>query len=202
MKRSIALLASLLTLMGAAVLALAVSTPVAYAATGDGCTLTVGDSSSPGHLNAAGICVALSVDVIDSDNTYGSCAEYNAHGIYDIPRSDPRYRSNMDRDGDGRACEREEGRGNNDDRDRDRRDGRWNYDRDCRFDVPFRNSRDDVRRWCDDWDHNHRTPTTTTTTTTVQAPAPTIINNTPPAVTYGIPRGSVNTGGYDALHAA
>lgn len=42
-----------------------------------------------------------------------SCADYARDGIYDIPRSDPRYRDNLDRDRDGLACERNEGNGGN-----------------------------------------------------------------------------------------
>ena len=42
-------------------------------------------------------------------DTYNTCAEYNSHGIFAIPRSDARYRAWLDRDHDGRACERHEG---------------------------------------------------------------------------------------------
>ena len=42
---------------------------------------------------------------------YVNCAEYNAHGIFDIRRNDPRYKDVLDRDNDGVACERVEGGG-------------------------------------------------------------------------------------------
>lgn len=42
-------------------------------------------------------------------DTFATCADYNRHGIFDIPRSDPRYRSVLDPDHDGLACEHREG---------------------------------------------------------------------------------------------
>jgi len=38
--------------------------------------------------------------------TYPTCAAAARAGVYDIPRSDPRYRTYLDRDRDGIACER------------------------------------------------------------------------------------------------
>jgi len=38
--------------------------------------------------------------------SYPSCAAAARAGVYDIPRSDPRYRTYLDRDHDGIACER------------------------------------------------------------------------------------------------
>jgi hypothetical protein len=199
--------------MGVAVLALAVRAPVAQAATDShGCdTVTqewVPDVVVGGVVTAVGHCAQK----VGSGDTANTCAEYNSRGIYDIPRGDSRYRSGLDRDGDGRACERNEGNGNS--WDNGRRDGRWDYNRDCRDDRQFRTSRADVTRWCDDWDRGHRPTTrptaTTTETTTAPAPAPNVIVVPAPSsgggnpTSYGnsVPRGSVNTGGLDRAHAA
>jgi len=82
-------------------------------------------------------------------NDRQSCSDYNRAGIYDIPRGDPRYRDYLDRDGDGRACERNEG----------------NYGGPI-YNGPRYNSCDEYRthnmrdfrrgdsRWNDSWDRN------------------------------------------------
>ncbi|MCX8495932.1 MAG: excalibur calcium-binding domain-containing protein [Akkermansiaceae bacterium] len=36
---------------------------------------------------------------------YSNCSQAHADGRYDIPRGDPSYRTKLDRDGDGYACE-------------------------------------------------------------------------------------------------
>jgi hypothetical protein len=40
-----------------------------------------------------------------ADPPYKNCKEAHADGRYNIPSSDPAYRSALDRDGDGYACE-------------------------------------------------------------------------------------------------
>lgn len=89
----------------------------APSAIGGACTFTpVGDvENQNGHLNWNDICVAANIDVnlgapvTTTTTTYANCAEYNRHGIFDIPRGDSRYRDSLDRDNDGLACERNEG---------------------------------------------------------------------------------------------
>lgn len=39
-----------------------------------------------------------------SKDTYGTCDEYHDAGIGDIPRSDPRYLPELDKNDDGLAC--------------------------------------------------------------------------------------------------
>lgn len=39
---------------------------------------------------------------------YATCGEAEADGVYNIPAGDPRYAPNLDRDGDGIACENPE----------------------------------------------------------------------------------------------
>ncbi len=41
---------------------------------------------------------------------YQNCNEAHADGRYSIPTSDPAYRPDLDRDGDGLACEPSKGR--------------------------------------------------------------------------------------------
>lgn len=40
-----------------------------------------------------------------ADPPYANCTEAHKDGRYDIPQGDPAYRSKLDRDGDGIACE-------------------------------------------------------------------------------------------------
>lgn len=40
-----------------------------------------------------------------ADPPYRNCSEAHADGRYNIPSNDPAYRSQLDRDGDGFACE-------------------------------------------------------------------------------------------------
>jgi hypothetical protein len=40
-----------------------------------------------------------------ADPPYRNCKEAHADGRYNIPSNDPAYRSALDRDGDGFACE-------------------------------------------------------------------------------------------------
>lgn len=78
--------------------------------------------------------------------TYDTCREYNDHGVYSILRGDPRYKSRLDRDGDGVACELNEGSGN----------GNGGHYRDCN-DARSHNARDFRRgdlNWNDSWDRN------------------------------------------------
>lgn len=220
MKRFIALAAAVLTMLGVAAMASLATSGVAHATTVQACIelndalsdargLVVGvggvttDSRDSAIKRATDALAASTCGDNNNGDTANTCSEYNSRGIYDIPRGDSRYRSGLDRDGDGRACERNEGNGN--DRDNARRDGRWDYNRDCRDDVRFRSSRADVSRWCDDWWRNNGggrptpAPVTTTETTTAQAPAPNIVVVPQPNVTtYGgsVPRGSINTGGF------
>jgi hypothetical protein len=177
-KRFIALAAAVLTLMGVAVLALAVRAPVAQAATGS-CTVPVGGSSCTVTINGNSHECRPSTGIIPV--LVATSCTFNDN--------------------------------NNNDRDRNRRDGRWDYNRDCRDDRQFRTSRADVTRWCDDWDRGHRpstrpTTTTETTTTTAPAPAPNVIvvpgpsSSSSGGYSNSVPRGSVNTGGLDRAHAA
>ncbi len=45
-----------------------------------------------------------------ADPPYRNCSEAHADGRYNIPSSDPAYRPQLDRDGDGLACEPYKGR--------------------------------------------------------------------------------------------
>jgi Excalibur calcium-binding domain len=45
-----------------------------------------------------------------ADPPYKNCSEAHADGRYNIPSNDPAYRSQLDRDGDGYACEPYKGR--------------------------------------------------------------------------------------------
>jgi hypothetical protein len=45
-----------------------------------------------------------------ADPPYRNCKEAHADGRYNIPSNDPAYRSALDRDGDGYACEPYNGR--------------------------------------------------------------------------------------------
>jgi Excalibur calcium-binding domain len=45
-----------------------------------------------------------------ADPPYKNCTEAHADGRYNIPSNDPAYRSALDRDGDGYACEPYKGR--------------------------------------------------------------------------------------------
>jgi hypothetical protein len=45
-----------------------------------------------------------------ADPPYRNCTEAHADGRYNIPSSDPAYRPQLDRDGDGFACEPYKGR--------------------------------------------------------------------------------------------
>ncbi|OBK40626.1 calcium-binding protein [Mycobacterium sp. 1245111.1] len=45
-----------------------------------------------------------------ADPPYRNCTEAHADGRYNIPSDDPAYRSALDRDGDGYACEPYKGR--------------------------------------------------------------------------------------------
>lgn len=56
---------------------------------------------------AAGI---FSAPAASADPPYRNCKEAHADGRYNIPSSDPAYRSELDRDGDGYACEPYKGR--------------------------------------------------------------------------------------------
>ena len=40
-----------------------------------------------------------------ADPPYRNCSEVHADGRYNIPSNDPAYRPQLDRDGDGLACE-------------------------------------------------------------------------------------------------
>jgi hypothetical protein len=82
---------------------------------------------------------------------------------------------------------------NNNDRNRNR-----NHDRDCT--VSNRNRDSDNRRWCDDWDRNHRGNHSTTTVTAAPEPTttitqgPPVIINQSPAQVYR-PSNAPETGG-------
>ena len=81
-----------------------------------------------------------------------SCADYARDNIYDIPRSDPRYRSSLDRDNDGVACERNEGNGGNNGGpiyNGPRYNSCADYNRNNIYDI----RRGDAR-WNDSWDRN------------------------------------------------
>jgi hypothetical protein len=54
-----------------------------------------------------GIC---SAPAAVADPPYRNCKEAHADGRYNIPSDDPAYRSALDRDGDGYACEPYKGR--------------------------------------------------------------------------------------------
>lgn len=55
---------------------------------------------------AAAVGVGLTVaPVAVAGPPYKNCKEAHADGRYNIPRDDPAYRSKLDRDGDGIACE-------------------------------------------------------------------------------------------------
>ncbi len=56
---------------------------------------------------AAGI---FSAPTAMTDPPYHNCKEAHADGRYNIPSNDPAYRSALDRDGDGYACEPYKGR--------------------------------------------------------------------------------------------
>jgi hypothetical protein len=56
---------------------------------------------------AAGIAAAPAAS---ADPPYRNCKEAHADGRYNIPSTDPAYRSALDRDGDGFACEPYKGR--------------------------------------------------------------------------------------------
>jgi hypothetical protein len=45
-----------------------------------------------------------------ADPPYRNCKEAHADGRYNIPSDDPAYRTALDRDGDGYACEPYKGR--------------------------------------------------------------------------------------------
>jgi Excalibur calcium-binding domain len=45
-----------------------------------------------------------------ADPPYRNCTEAHADGRYNIPSDDPAYRPQLDRDGDGLACEPYKGR--------------------------------------------------------------------------------------------
>jgi hypothetical protein len=45
-----------------------------------------------------------------ADPPYRNCSEAHADGRYNIPSNDPAYRPQLDRDGDGLACEPYKGR--------------------------------------------------------------------------------------------
>ncbi|UMB70807.1 excalibur calcium-binding domain-containing protein [Mycobacterium paraterrae] len=45
-----------------------------------------------------------------ADPPYRNCSEAHADGRYNIPSTDPAYRSQLDRDQDGLACEPYQGR--------------------------------------------------------------------------------------------
>lgn len=83
-------------------------------------------------------------------------------------------------------------------RDNDRNHNR-NWDRDCR-DNNARNRDLDNRRWCDDWDRNHRGNHSTTTVTAAPEPTttitqgPPVIINQSPAQVYR-PSNAPETGG-------
>ena len=47
----------------------------------------------------------LNVPLSAADPPYRNCSEAHADGRYDIPQGDAAYRSKLDRDGDGIACE-------------------------------------------------------------------------------------------------
>lgn len=51
---------------------------------------------------AAGVVLAPAVS---ADPPYKNCSEAHADGRYNIPQDDDAYRSKLDRDGDGLACE-------------------------------------------------------------------------------------------------
>jgi len=53
---------------------------------------------------AAGFGVLAAPPAI-ADPPYMNCSEAHADGRYNIPSDDPAYRDNLDRDGDGYACE-------------------------------------------------------------------------------------------------
>ena len=48
--------------------------------------------------------------IASADPPYRNCKEAHADGRYNIPSDDPAYRSALDRDGDGYACEPYKGR--------------------------------------------------------------------------------------------
>jgi hypothetical protein len=56
-----------------------------------------------------GIAIPTSAAAL-ADPPYRNCAEAHADGRYNIPSSDPAYRPQLDRDGDGYACEPYKGR--------------------------------------------------------------------------------------------
>lgn len=47
----------------------------------------------------------VAAPVASADPPYKNCTEAHQDGRYDIPQGDPAYRSKLDRDGDGIACE-------------------------------------------------------------------------------------------------
>jgi excalibur calcium-binding domain-containing protein len=52
----------------------------------------------------------FSAPAASADPPYRNCTEAHADGRYNIPSNDPAYRSGLDRDGDGYACEPYKGR--------------------------------------------------------------------------------------------
>ncbi len=51
-----------------------------------------------------GVGIVAAPDTL-ADPPYRNCSEAHADGRYNIPSTDPAYRSQLDRDGDGLACE-------------------------------------------------------------------------------------------------
>ena len=63
-------------------------------------TIWIVDPEAPGRAE-----VRTLVEMRTTDQHYASCADARRDGRRNIPRWDPSYRTHMDRDRDGRACE-------------------------------------------------------------------------------------------------